>query len=103
MKKLFLSAVMLLLSTFVFSLYGQDIVSLKNGETLKVNVQEVNDAEVIFTYPKETMVNKLGVDQIKQIKFKSGRVQKFNNTIETNALEAAYRASQTCRGTERCH
>ena len=48
MKKLFLSAVMLLLSTFVFSLYGQDIVSLKNGETLKVNVQEVNDSEVIW-------------------------------------------------------
>ncbi len=94
MKKKYLSAVMLLLSTFVFSLYGQDIVSLKNGETIKVNVQEVNDAEVIFTYPKETMVNKLGVDQIKQIKFKSGRVQKFNNTTETNALEAAYRASQ---------
>ncbi len=86
----------------IASAYSQDMISLRNGEKIKANVKEVSDSEVVFTYDKETVINKLPTAQIAQIKFKSGRVQKFeaannqssnNNTTQTNALLEAYNAS----------
>lgn len=85
-----------------FSIYSQDMISLKNGEKIKANVKEVSDSEIVFTYDKETVINKLPTYQISQIKFKSGRVQKFDvaapqsndtNTQTGNALLDAYNAS----------
>ena len=76
----------------VASAYSQDMISLRNGEKIKANVKEVSDSEVVFTYDKETVINKLPTAQIK---FKSGRIQKFeaannqssnNNNTQTNAL-----------------
>ena len=86
----------------IASAYSQDMISLRNGEKIKANVKEVSDSEVVFTYDKETVINKLPTAQIAQIKFKSGRVQKFeaannqssnNNNTQTNALLEAYNAS----------
>ena len=94
----------------VASAYSQDMISLRNGEKIKANVKEVSDSEVVFTYDKETVINKLPTAQIAQIKFKSGRVQKFeaannqssnannqssnnNYNDQTNALLEAYNAS----------
>jgi hypothetical protein len=42
-----------------FSIYSQDMISLKNGEKIKANVKEVSDSEIVFTYDKETVINKL--------------------------------------------
>lgn len=78
------------------------MISLKSGETIKANVKEVSESEVVFTYDKETVINKLPTYQISQIKFNSGRVQKFNlqqpnnstSTSTGNALLDAYQAQQ---------
>lgn len=42
-----------------FPTYSQDMISLKNGEKIKANVKEVSDSEIVFTYDKETVINKL--------------------------------------------
>ncbi|MDO4880488.1 MAG: hypothetical protein Q3983_04340 [Capnocytophaga sp.] len=99
------------ISTIAFTLfaylgYSQDMISLKNGETIKANVKEVSDSEVVFSYDKETVINKLPTHQISQIKFKSGRVQKFNisapvtssNTSTGNPFADAYMAQQQAFG-----
>lgn len=99
----------------VASAYSQDMISLRNGEKIKANVKEVSDSEVVFTYDKETVINKLPTAQIAQIKFKSGRVQKFeaannqssnansqssnnNYNDQANALLEAYNASMGRKG-----
>ena len=68
----------------VASAYSQDMISLRNGEEIKANIKEVSDREVVFTYDKETVINKLPTAQIAQIKFKSGRVQKFELANQQN-------------------
>ena len=60
------------------------MISLRNGEEIKANIKEVSDREVVFTYDKETVMNKLPTAQIAQIKFKSGRVQKFELANQQN-------------------
>jgi len=39
---------------------------------------------VIFNYAQETLINKMSVNEIAEIKFNSGRIQKFKNIIATN-------------------
>ena len=50
----------------IASAYSQDMISLRNGEKIKANVKEVSDSEVVFTYDKETVINKLPTAQIAQ-------------------------------------
>jgi hypothetical protein len=92
---------------FVASLsaYSQDMIFLRNGEKIKANVKEVSDSEITFLYDKETVINKLPTSQISQIKFKSGRVQKFeatnsqgNNNSQGNPLLDAYYSSLGGKG-----
>lgn len=107
MKKI--AKTMLFTLASVASAYSQDMISLRNGEKIKANVKEVSDSEVVFTYDKETVINKLPTAQIAQIKFKSGRVQKFeaannqsssnnNYNDQANALLEAYNASMGRKG-----
>ena len=102
MKKIAKTMFFSLASIASFSIYSQDMISLKNAEKIKANVKEVSDSEIVFTYDKETVINKLPTYQISQIKFKSGRIQKFDvaapqsnntNTQTGNALLDAYNAS----------
>lgn len=101
MKKSIKTMFFTLASIVSVSAYSQDMISLRNGEKIKANVKEVSESEVVFTYDKETVINKLPTYQIAQIKFKSGRVQKFetSNTqtsdpnAQANALLEAYNAS----------
>ena len=106
MKKI--AKTMLFSLASIASAYSQDMISLRNGEKIKANVKEVSDSEVVFTYDKETVINKLPTAQIAQIKFKSGRVQKFeaannqssnnNYNDQANALLEAYNASMGRKG-----
>lgn len=59
MKKIAKTMFFSLASIASFSIYSQDMISLKNGEKIKANVKEVSDSEIVFTYDKETVINKL--------------------------------------------
>ena len=68
----------------VASAYSQDMISLRNGEEIKANIKEVSDREVVFTYDKETVINKLPTTQIAHNTYKSGSGQKFELANQQN-------------------
>lgn len=75
----------LLLTLFALSAKAQEVkpdklIKLTNEEIL-VNVIAVNDREVSFTYPGEKAVNILNKNQIKEIDFASGRVEKITERV----------------------
>jgi hypothetical protein len=60
---------------------NQDIDSLfTTDEILLVNVKQVTIDGVMFTYPKEDILNTISKNVILKIKFKSGRVQSFSES-----------------------
>lgn len=61
-----------------------DKIVKMNGETVAVKVTAVTDREVSFTYPGEQTVNVIGVNQVKEIDFASGRVQMLTKRVEIN-------------------
>ena len=56
------------------------LVKVTNEELL-VNVVSVNEREVTFTYPGEKAVNVLSKNQIKEIGYASGRVEKMTERV----------------------
>lgn len=75
----------LLLTLFALSAQAQDVkpdklVKLTNEELL-VNVLSVNERDVSFTYPGEKAVTVLNKNQIKEIDFASGRVEKMTEKV----------------------
>jgi len=64
---------------FRFCSTAQDLVVKTDGETITALISEINQTEIVFTYPGESLINRVSLDQIERIEFKSGRVQKFNN------------------------
>lgn len=78
----------LVLSCLALSSQAQDVKPDKliklNAEELAVNVVSVSDNSVSFTYPGEKSVNMLSKNQIKEIDYASGRVEKFAEKISIN-------------------
>lgn len=83
MKKNFLISVFFVIG--FLSVQAQDVITLRNGEEIKANIKEVTLSEVIFSYEKETLINRYFTNQIKEIKYKLGRVQKFDNLAVENS------------------
>ena len=82
MKK-FLSFLLLVLTGF--AAHAQEpkpdkLVKI-SGDTLRVNVAGVTEQEVSFTYPGEKMTNTLSKNQIKEILFANGRVEKLSQKV----------------------
>lgn len=78
----------LLLSCLTLAGHAQDtkldkIIKLNNDE-LAVNVVSVNENTVSFSYPGEKAVNTLSKNQLKEIDFASGRVEKFAEKVVIN-------------------
>ncbi|SFQ58890.1 hypothetical protein [Hymenobacter arizonensis] len=75
----------LLLTLFALSAQAQEVKTDKltklTNEEILVNVIAVNDREVSFTYPGETAVNVLNKNQVKEIGFASGRVEKITERV----------------------
>lgn len=75
----------LLLSFFAITSQAQDVKPDKliklNDEALTVNVVSVNENSVSFTYPGEKAVNVLSKNQIKEIDFASGRIEKMSSKV----------------------
>jgi hypothetical protein len=79
------TATAILLSLLAWSANAQEVkldklIKLTNEEVL-VNVVTVNEREVSFTYPGEKVVNVLSKNQIKEIDFASGRIEKITERI----------------------
>ena len=75
----------LLLALFACSAHAQDVKPDKlvkvTNESVLVNVVSVNERDVSFTYPGEKAVNVLSKNQIKEIDFASGRVEKMTEKV----------------------
>ena len=87
MKRLFYLIVLVL-----FSLHTQaqnkpatDIITKVSGEQIEVEVKEVTDDKVKFTYAGESVTYNLNKSEIKKIQFKSGRVETFAVSDEGNS------------------
>ena len=67
----------LIISVIGLTAKGQDILIKKNGESLNINVSEVNTDDIVFSYENESLINRISVNEISQIQFNSGRIQNF--------------------------
>jgi len=82
-KILFFSTI--LLSSLSFA---QMDTIYSNNEKLAVNVREITEDAVKFTYPNEDMINTSYKNTINKIVFKSGRTQTFNESSSFNKLSS---------------
>jgi hypothetical protein len=58
-----------------------------NGETVEAKVTSVTDHDVSFVYPGEQAVNVISANQVKEVDFSSGRVQKMSSRVEIHSEE----------------
>lgn len=68
-----------------FSFAQMDTI-YSNNEKLAINVKEITEDAVKFTYPNEDFINTFYKNTINKIVFKSGRVQTFNESSSFNKL-----------------
>lgn len=87
MKKL--STLALLLLFFISNNYAQEALDsiYTVSEVLAVNVKEVTEESVKFSYPGEEILNTISVATVTQIVFRSGRVQAFAQASSYRAVK----------------
>lgn len=80
---------MIIIAFCAISIYAQDVIFKTSGDSLIVNVQNVDENSVSFSYPNETLQNKIGVENVRKIRFASGREQVFPQVLRilNNNLE----------------
>lgn len=77
MKKLTYSFLLVFISvTFTLAQDALDSI-FTNTEVLAVNIKEVNEESVKFSYPGEEIQNTLNLNSVSKIVFRSGRIQNF--------------------------
>jgi hypothetical protein len=76
----------LALSASCFS--QSDTIFKMNGEKLPVNVSEITDEVIKFTYPGESITNSIGISSVSNIHFKSGRKQEFSSTLNVKIVKS---------------
>ena len=80
MKKLTYTFSLVILSvTLTFAQDALDSI-FTNTEVLAVNIKEVTEEAVKFTYPGEEIQNSLNLNSVSKIVFRSGRVQNFSES-----------------------
>lgn len=60
---------------FCYSVYSQDTIVKRNGDTLIVNIIKSTSEVVEFKYPNETILNEESKNSIAQIIYSSGRIE----------------------------
>ena len=85
MKKIFFS-ILFLCSFVVFS--QSDVIYKMNGETLEVQVKEINESSIVFSYPGETFSNTIGKSSVSKIIFSSGRVEEFASSLNVASVKS---------------
>jgi len=62
--------------------FGQvDTLFTMDGEKLLINVSEISEASIKYSYPNETFANTIPKSTVLKIHFKSGRIQEFSSTL----------------------
>lgn len=82
MKKLLL--ILLCLPMIGFGQEVLDTIFYRDWSIKTVNIIEVNESNIVFHYPNETIKNTESLNEISKLIFSSGRVQNFNKTIGLN-------------------
>ncbi len=78
--------VLILFLGISFSVYSQvDTLFKMNGEKLLINVTEITESSIKFSYPNESFSNTISKRTVSKIHFKSGRIQEFSSSL--NLLE----------------
>ena len=77
-KTLSLSIILFFVGSTLFAQEKLDSI-FTTSEILVVNVKEVTEESVKYSYPDEDILNTLSLDKVSKIVFKSGRTQNFSN------------------------
>lgn len=81
--------VLLVLLSISFSAFSQvDTLFKMNGEKLLINVTEITESSIKFTYPNESFSNTIAKSTVSKIHFKSGRVQEFSSSLNVSATKS---------------
>ncbi len=79
--------VLLVLVISINNVFGQDKIVKLSGETIICKVKEITDDNIKYSYEGEDLLNNISKNVVKEIIFKSGRIQKFSKRIVINGKE----------------
>jgi len=72
-----------------FSSFSQvDTLFKMNGEKLLINVTEITESSIKFTYPSESFSNTIAKGTVLKIHFKSGRIQEFSSFLNISVTKS---------------
>ena len=66
---------------------AQDKIVKLNGETIICKVSEITDDNIKFKYDGEDFLNNISQNVVQEIRFNSGRLQKFSERIVVNGKD----------------
>ena len=78
---------LLVLTLAINTVYGQDKIVKLSGDTINCKVREVADDNIKYSYVDEDLINSMSKNIVKEIIFKSGRIEKFSERIVINGEE----------------
>ena len=70
--------VLLVLTISLNAVYGQDKIVKLSGDTVMCKVKEITDDNIKYSYEGESLIDNISKNAVKEIIFKSGRIQKFS-------------------------
>lgn len=80
---------LILFLSISFSAFSQvDTLFKMNGEKLLINVTEITESSIKFTYPNESFSNTIAKGTVSKIHFKSGRVQEFSSSLNVSVTKS---------------
>lgn len=83
MKKILTTCFMLLIA---FTASAQLDTIYTRTEVIPCGVREITETSARFSYPNESLINTISLNQIVKIVFKSGRIQTFSNATSYKEL-----------------
>lgn len=86
MKKLLLFLTALYSNQFAFSQNQLDSIFTSNGN-IAVNIKEITEDAIKFTYQGEELVNSIYKNTVSKIKHKSGRIEQFNESSSFKVIK----------------
>jgi hypothetical protein len=88
MKKNYLFAFFILLSSFSFSQTpNQDTIYTLKGEFIPAFVVNISEYDITYSFPGEQLTYTIAKATVKHIQFGSGRIQYINNKVNINSEE----------------
>ena len=76
--------VLLVLTISLNAVYGQDKIVKLSGDTVMCKVKEITDDNIKYSYEGEDLIDNISKNAVKEIIFKSGRIQKFSERSVIN-------------------